>query len=47
MFQREVFGKRLVDQPVIRNKLAEMAAGVEVVHRLIGVAMRVELLHIN
>ncbi|KAI8138301.1 acyl-CoA dehydrogenase/oxidase [Fennellomyces sp. T-0311] len=27
--QRKVFGKRLIDQPVIRNKLAKMIAGVE------------------
>ena len=30
--QRQVFGKRLIDQPVIRLKLAEMAAEVEAVH---------------
>ena len=33
--QRKVFGKRLVDQPVIRAKLAEMAAEVECVHSLL------------
>ncbi|KAI9275679.1 acyl-CoA dehydrogenase/oxidase [Phascolomyces articulosus] len=30
--QRKVFGKRLIDQPVIRNKLAKMIASVESVH---------------
>lgn len=33
--QREVFGKRLIDQPVIRQKLAQMAAAVESVHSLL------------
>ena len=33
--QRKVFGKRLIDQPVIRAKLAEMAAEVECVHSLL------------
>jgi alkylation response protein AidB-like acyl-CoA dehydrogenase/predicted heme/steroid binding protein len=33
--QREVFGKRLIDQPVIRMKLAEMAAEVETVHSML------------
>ncbi|CAE8676369.1 unnamed protein product [Polarella glacialis] len=33
--QRKVFGKRLIDQPVIRLKLAEMAAEVEGVHSFI------------
>jgi alkylation response protein AidB-like acyl-CoA dehydrogenase len=32
--QRKIFGKRLIDQPVIRLKLAEMAAGVEAVHSM-------------
>eukprot|EP00808_Paulinella_micropora_P016257 g20292.t1 len=32
--QREVFGKRLIDQAVIRNKLATMAAEVETVHSM-------------
>jgi alkylation response protein AidB-like acyl-CoA dehydrogenase len=30
--QRLVFGKRLIDQPVIRNKLAKMVASLEAVH---------------
>ncbi|KAI7895633.1 acyl-CoA dehydrogenase/oxidase [Mucor mucedo] len=30
--QRKVFGKRLIDQPVIRNKLAKMVASLESVH---------------
>ncbi|KAI9311301.1 acyl-CoA dehydrogenase/oxidase [Dichotomocladium elegans] len=30
--QRKVFGKRLIDQPVIRNKLAKMIASVESCH---------------
>lgn len=30
--QRKVFGKRLIDQPVIRNKLAKMIASLESVH---------------
>jgi alkylation response protein AidB-like acyl-CoA dehydrogenase len=30
--QRKIFGKRLIDQPVIRFKLAEMVAEVEAVH---------------
>jgi alkylation response protein AidB-like acyl-CoA dehydrogenase/predicted heme/steroid binding protein len=33
--QRQVFGKRLIDQPVIRMKLAEMAAEVESVHSML------------
>jgi len=33
--QRKIFGKRLVDQPVIRFKLAQMAAEVEAVHSLL------------
>ncbi|KAI8391791.1 acyl-CoA dehydrogenase/oxidase [Radiomyces spectabilis] len=33
--QRKVFGKRLIDQPVIRNKLAKMVASVESVHNWI------------
>jgi alkylation response protein AidB-like acyl-CoA dehydrogenase/predicted heme/steroid binding protein len=33
--QRKVFGKTLIQQPVIRLKLAEMAAGVEVVHSML------------
>mmetsp|Transcript_19679 Transcript_19679/g.47733 ORF Transcript_19679/g.47733 Transcript_19679/m.47733 type:complete len:511 (-) Transcript_19679:149-1681(-) len=33
--QRKVFGKRLIDQPVIRFKLAQMAAEVEAVHSLL------------
>ncbi|KAI9473463.1 MAG: acyl-CoA dehydrogenase/oxidase [Benjaminiella poitrasii] len=33
--QRLVFGKRLVEQPVIRNKLAKMIAGLESVHNWI------------
>ncbi|KAI8992452.1 acyl-CoA dehydrogenase/oxidase [Pilobolus umbonatus] len=30
--QRKVFGKRLIDQPVIRNKLAKMVSEVESIH---------------
>ncbi|KAI8356629.1 acyl-CoA dehydrogenase/oxidase [Choanephora cucurbitarum] len=30
--QRQVFGKRLIDQPVIRNKLAKMISSLESVH---------------
>ncbi|KAJ3277203.1 hypothetical protein HDV01_000255 [Terramyces sp. JEL0728] len=30
--QREVFGKKLIEQPVIRNKLAHMVSKVEAVH---------------
>jgi alkylation response protein AidB-like acyl-CoA dehydrogenase len=30
--QRKVFGKRLIDQPVIRNKLAKMISSLESVH---------------
>ncbi|KAF7721050.1 hypothetical protein EC973_005515 [Apophysomyces ossiformis] len=30
--QRQVFGKRLIDQPVIRNKLAKMVAAAESTH---------------
>ncbi|KAG0170056.1 hypothetical protein DFQ28_002596 [Apophysomyces sp. BC1034] len=33
--QRKAFGKRLIDQPVIRNKLARMVADVESVHNWI------------
>merc|ERR1719181_1274870 len=33
--QREIFGKRLIDQAVIRFKLADMAAEVESVHSLL------------
>ena len=33
--QRQVFGKRLMDQPVIRFKLAQMAAEVETVHSML------------
>ena len=33
--QRKVFGKRLLDQPVIRFKLAQMAADVEGVHSML------------
>ncbi len=33
--QRQVFGKRLIDQPVIRMKIAEMAAEVESVHSML------------
>eukprot|EP00747_Dinoflagellata_sp_TGD_P206547 gnl/TRDRNA2_/TRDRNA2_80244_c0_seq1.p1 gnl/TRDRNA2_/TRDRNA2_80244_c0~~gnl/TRDRNA2_/TRDRNA2_80244_c0_seq1.p1 ORF type:complete len:521 (+),score=127.37 gnl/TRDRNA2_/TRDRNA2_80244_c0_seq1:87-1649(+) len=33
--QRKIFGKRLIDQPVIRLKLAEMAAEVEAVHSFV------------
>eukprot|EP00040_Diaphanoeca_grandis_P010173 m.52121 g.52121 ORF g.52121 m.52121 type:complete len:512 (-) comp21545_c0_seq1:133-1668(-) len=33
--QRVVFGQKLIQQPVIRNKLAEMIAGVEVVHSML------------
>jgi alkylation response protein AidB-like acyl-CoA dehydrogenase len=31
-FQRKVFGKPLIEQPVIRNKLAQMTSLVEGVH---------------
>ena len=33
--QRRIFGKRLIDQPVIRMKLAQMAADVEAVHSML------------
>lgn len=33
--QRQVFGKRLIDQPVIRFKLAQMVAEVESVHSML------------
>jgi len=33
--QRKIFGKRLIDQPVIRFKLAQMVAEVEAVHSLL------------
>jgi len=33
--QRDVFGKKLIEQPVIRHKLAAMAAEVESVHSLL------------
>mmetsp|Transcript_124547 Transcript_124547/g.265557 ORF Transcript_124547/g.265557 Transcript_124547/m.265557 type:complete len:533 (-) Transcript_124547:87-1685(-) len=33
--QRKVFGKALIQQPVIRNKLAEMAAAIESLHSLL------------
>ena len=33
--QRKIFGKRLMDQPVIRFKLAQMAADVESVHSML------------
>lgn len=33
--QREVFGKKLLQQPVIRFKLGQMVAEVEVVHSLL------------
>jgi alkylation response protein AidB-like acyl-CoA dehydrogenase len=33
--QREVFGKKLIEQPVIRQKLAAMAAEVEAVHSML------------
>ena len=36
--QRKIFGKRLIDQPVIRYKLAQMAAEVEVVHSMLEVS---------
>ena len=32
---REIFGKRLIDQPVIRAKLASMAAEIEAVHSML------------
>lgn len=32
---REVFGKRLIEQPVIRQKLAAMVADVESVHSML------------
>ena len=33
--QRDVFGKKLIEQPVIRQKLAAMAAEVESVHSML------------
>jgi len=33
--QRKIFGKRLIDQPVIRLKLSQMAAEVESVHSML------------
>ena len=32
---RKVFGKALIQQPVIRYKLAEMAAAIESVHSML------------